>query len=180
MTSAREAQIADALTDIRESAWRLGPLMRHLHQQVMSDVAAAHHLVPMLERLPGVRTSELARDRGLSTSTVSRQVEQLVQQGWVRTEPDPDDQRAHRLYLTDRAEAHLAAARRDLAALCLRRLGPDRAARLTAAADALADAVDVLADAVGEHPTRTTLGPPDDAPPQPPPDPARSPPLTAV
>ena len=40
MTSPHEGRIADALSDIRESTWRLGPLMRHLHREVMSDMAA--------------------------------------------------------------------------------------------------------------------------------------------
>lgn len=172
MTSPHEGRIADALSDIRESTWRLGPLMRHLHREVMSDMAAAHHLVPLLERLPGVRTSDLARDRGVSMSTVSRQVDQLVQQGWVRTEPDPEDQRAHRLYLTDTAVARLAAARRDIAAICVRRLGPDRAERLIDAAAALRDAVDVLCDLSDQDPapgscrTRATADKPEPTQPQ--------------
>ena len=152
MTSAPEARIADALSDIRESTWRLGPLMRSVYRLVMSDVIAAHHLVPLLERVPGVRTSDLARGRGVSMSTVSRQVDQLVHHGWVRTEPDPDDQRAHRLYLTDEATARLASARQDIAAICQRRLGAERADRLIDAAAALREAVDALAELSDEPP----------------------------
>jgi DNA-binding MarR family transcriptional regulator len=152
VTSAPEARIADALADIREATWRLGPLMRSVYRTVMSDVMAAHHLIPLLERVPGVRTSDLARGRGVAMSTVSRQVDQLVQQGWVRIEPDPEDQRAHRLYLTDEATRRLATAREDIAVLCERRLGTERAARLIDAANALREAVDALADLSDQQP----------------------------
>jgi DNA-binding MarR family transcriptional regulator len=124
--------------------------MRSVYRSVMSDVMAAHHLIPLLERLPGVRTSDLARGRGVSMSTVSRQVDQLVQQGWVRVEPDPEDQRAHRLHLTDEATSRLATARANIAVLCERRLGSERAARLIDAANALREAVDALADLADE------------------------------
>lgn len=166
MTSAPEARIADALADIREATWRLGPLMRSVYRTVMSDVMAAHHLIPLLERLPGVRTSDLARGRGVAMSTVSRQVDQLVQQGWVRIEPDPEDQRAHRLYLTDEATRRLATAREDIAVLCERRLGTERAARLIDAANALREAVDALADLSDQPPCpfRTAETPDPEAP----------------
>lgn len=172
MTSTPEARIADALSDIREASWRLGPLMRSVYRTVMSDVMAAHHLIPLLERVPGVRTSDLARGRGVSMSTVSRQVDQLVQQGWVRVEPDPEDQRAHRLYLTDEAMARLATAREDLAVLCERRLGAERAARLIDAANALREAVDAIVDLSDQPscPFRTAAPPDADPPNADPPD----------
>ncbi|GAA4199328.1 MarR family winged helix-turn-helix transcriptional regulator [Actinocatenispora rupis] len=144
MTAAHEDRIADALADIREAAWQLGPLLRNLHSRVIPEPIAAHRLVPLLERLPGIRTSELARGRGITLSTVSRQVDQLVQEGWVRAETDPDDQRAHRLYVTDAGLARLDHIRRELAGYCQGRLGPDGVAALTQAAAALRTAVDVL------------------------------------
>lgn len=144
MTAAHEDQIADALADLREAAWQLGPLLRALHSRVIPEPIAAHRLVPLLERLPGVRTSELARGRGVTPSTVSRQVDQLVQEGWVRAETDPDDQRAHRLYVTDAGLARLGHIRREVAAYCRERTGPGDVDRLTEAAAALHAAVDVL------------------------------------
>ncbi|HEY3502616.1 MAG TPA: MarR family transcriptional regulator [Actinocatenispora sp.] len=158
MTAAHEDGIADALADIREAAWQLGPLLRALHSRVMPEPIAAHRLVPLLERLPGVRTSELARGRGVTLSTVSRQVDQLVQEGWVRAETDPDDQRAHRLYVTDAGRARLDHIRRELSAYCGARIEPGDVARLTDAATALRAAVDVLRRIDDAAPTPAPCG----------------------
>ena len=50
--------------------------------------------------LAPVRPRELCRRLELDASTLSRNVERMVQQGWIRSEPDPDS-RAQLLSLTD-------------------------------------------------------------------------------
>lgn len=47
------------------------------------------------------RVSDIAADLHLDVSTVSRQVSQLVANGFVERAPDPSDGRAHVLALTD-------------------------------------------------------------------------------
>lgn len=53
------------------------------------------------------RTTALAEAVLADPSTVSRQVGQLVQLGYVERQPDPEDGRASRLAATERGLAHL-------------------------------------------------------------------------
>jgi DNA-binding MarR family transcriptional regulator len=88
-----------------------------------------------LEALGPIRLTGLAGALGTDPSSVSRQVAALERSGWVAREKDPDDQRAHRLHLTEeglRVVACLRAAREE----ALERLTPDWAP----------DDIDALAD----------------------------------
>lgn len=67
-------------------------------------------LVELVERGPR-RTTALAEAVFADPSTVSRQVGQLVQLGFVERQADPDDGRASRLAATERGTAHLAESR---------------------------------------------------------------------
>ncbi|MCW5874257.1 MAG: MarR family transcriptional regulator [Anaerolineales bacterium] len=56
-----------------------------------------------VRRMPGIRVNELAHLLELSAPTVSVGLRKLEEDGWVRREPDPDDKRSSRLFLTDKA-----------------------------------------------------------------------------
>lgn len=60
----------------------------------------------------GVRLGELCRRLGIAPSTLSRNVDRLVERGLVEREPDPDDRRALRAELTDEGREAAAAVRR--------------------------------------------------------------------
>lgn len=55
-------------------------------------------------RNPGIRVREVAQFLGVSAPTVSVALPKLEQDGWLRREPDPQDKRAARFYLTDKAQ----------------------------------------------------------------------------
>jgi DNA-binding MarR family transcriptional regulator len=78
-----------------------------------SSVFVLHHVA---EKAP-LRLSELARCIRLDSSTVSRQVKNLEDLGYLERSGDPDDRRASRLRLTDQGRAVLEEAMRARAAL---------------------------------------------------------------
>lgn len=57
----------------------------------------------------GMRQEELTRELGINKGTTTRAVSKLEKLGYVRRERDPDDQRAYRVILTDKAMAIKAA-----------------------------------------------------------------------
>jgi DNA-binding MarR family transcriptional regulator len=73
-------------------------------------------LVPLFEE-DGLRIGELARRARLSKQTMTTMVRLLERDGLVRREPDPDDGRAFRIVLTDKARRFEPVAERTLAAL---------------------------------------------------------------
>lgn len=101
--------------------YTLGFLLREvygrLQQRVYDKVAAAGHSSirpmhsPVLRHLPaeGGRVSDIARETGLAKQSVAYVVEDLVELGYLRTEPDPDDGRARRLHYTARGHDLLGA-----------------------------------------------------------------------
>jgi DNA-binding MarR family transcriptional regulator len=85
-------------------------------------------LVPLFEE-DGLRMGELARRSRLSKQTMTTMVRLLEREGLVRREPDPNDGRASRIVLTDRARRFEPVAERtleELAALAQQRLGDRR------------------------------------------------------
>ncbi len=54
-------------------------------------------------RRPGIRVREVAEILGVTMPTVSVGLRKLEQGGWLRRESDPQDGRAARIYLTDKA-----------------------------------------------------------------------------
>jgi DNA-binding MarR family transcriptional regulator len=77
------------------------------------DASDLHHVA---EKAP-LRLSELARCTRLDSSTVSRQVKNLEDLGYLERSGDPQDRRASRLRLTDQGRAVLDEAMRARAAL---------------------------------------------------------------
>ena len=89
-------------------------------------------LVPLFEE-DGLRIGELARRSRLSKQTMTTMVRVLEREGLVRRERDPEDGRAFRIVLTERAEAFKPVAERtlrELGALAHDRLGQRRHVQL--------------------------------------------------
>jgi DNA-binding MarR family transcriptional regulator len=73
-------------------------------------------LVPLLEE-DGLRMGELARRSRLSKQTMTTMVRLVERDGLVARRPDPDDRRAARVHLTERAKAFQPIAEETLAEL---------------------------------------------------------------
>ncbi|MGH2992120.1 MAG: MarR family winged helix-turn-helix transcriptional regulator [Solirubrobacterales bacterium] len=73
-------------------------------------------LVPLLEE-DGLRMGELAARSRLSKQTMTTLVRLVERDGLVTRRPDPDDGRAVRVHLTDRAKAFRPVAEQTLAEL---------------------------------------------------------------
>jgi MarR family transcriptional regulator, transcriptional regulator for hemolysin len=56
-----------------------------------------------LERLEGLKQSDLAEDLDIQPITLTRLVDRLCDNGLIERRPDPNDRRAKRLYLTPAA-----------------------------------------------------------------------------
>lgn len=63
---------------------------------------------------PGITISELARRTGIAKSHISKNIQELEKRGWVEKREDAADQRLLHLYLTPRAQQHLAMASADV------------------------------------------------------------------
>jgi DNA-binding MarR family transcriptional regulator len=78
--------------------------------------AAGVPVLGVLRRCGPLRTTAIAAEFGLDPSTVSRQVDALVQSGHVEKVPDPADGRAALVQLTEQGQAELAAHVEDITA----------------------------------------------------------------
>lgn len=99
----------------------LGFLLREayalLQDRVYEAVAAAGHPglralhSSVLRHLPpeGGRVADVARASGLAKQSATYVVEDLVELGYLRTEPDPEDGRARRITYTARGQKLLSA-----------------------------------------------------------------------
>lgn len=90
-----------------------GLLQGHVYEAVAAaghpGVRPAHSPVLRHLRPEGGRVAELARATGLAKQSVTYVVEDLVELGYLRSEPDPEDRRARRLTYTPRGHRLLAA-----------------------------------------------------------------------
>lgn len=88
-----------------------------LQDRVYEAVAAAGHPglralhSSILRHLPpeGGRVADVARATGLAKQSATYVVEDLVELGYLRTEPDPEDGRARRITYTARGQKLLSA-----------------------------------------------------------------------
>jgi DNA-binding MarR family transcriptional regulator len=91
-------------------------LMRRAFQQQLAGhstlTLAQARALGYLARREGLRQVDLADLLDVQPITLARLIDQLVQHGLVERRPDPDDRRAHRLYLTPAAAPQLALIRR--------------------------------------------------------------------
>ena len=137
-------QIAESLTALDEAMWRMAALLRTWASAAQIESAAAHRLLAVIERLPGVRTTDIARYRGVSLSTVSRQIDRLVQLGLVAVQPDECDQRVHRLHTTEAGLRSLQDVRDATVRRVAGQLDPDRVRQLVDITAGLPTAVRLL------------------------------------
>ncbi|MCE3550943.1 MarR family transcriptional regulator [Pseudonocardia sp. RS11V-5] len=110
---------------------------------------AQAELLQQVEAEPGIGVAAAARALYLAGNSVSTLVNQLVDAGLLRREPDPADRRAVRLFLTPGAVDRLArrrAARRELLDDAFARLDAGERSAITAALPALEHLLAALED----------------------------------
>ena len=120
----RHSVAAGRRADLRRVESELGVLIRRV-KRVLAERARMLHpdmqpitfflLTHLIEKGP-VRAADLVGAFGMDKGGVSRQVQHLVDQGFVERRPDPDDRRATLLVATDDAARRvdeLQQARRD-------------------------------------------------------------------
>ena len=109
-------------------------LYAHFSERGYSEVRPAYGslLLPLFEE-DGLRMGELARRARLAKQTMTTMVRLLERDGLVRRETDPDDGRATRIHLTERALSFRPVAERvlrELDQLVTSSLGDRRAHQL--------------------------------------------------
>ena len=123
--------------------FKLRQLTRRVGQHYDRIVAGAglkttqYSLLSNLVSLGPIRPGDLAQHMGMDASTLTRNLQPLVAQGWVVVGPG-DDARSRRVRLTEAGCAKRQQAQREWksAQLALnRRLGPERVAELHALID---------------------------------------------
>ena len=122
-------------SDLSVYAARLVRLVRREHAPT-----AGTRVLSILDELGPLGVTALAQIDRCSQPTMTGQVRQLVDLGWVTKQPHPTDARSSLVELTDAGRAELARIRRLSAALITERL----ARRTDLSTDDLATAVAVL------------------------------------
>lgn len=105
-----------------------------------------------LDKTGPCRPGDLATRLGIKAASMSRLAEILQSAGWARRTPDPDDQRAYLLALTDQGRDTLAALRREGTSSLTTDIGsldPDQRASLAAAIPVLVALADRHLDQEG-------------------------------
>ncbi|MDQ6525472.1 MarR family transcriptional regulator [Nocardioides sp. LHD-245] len=139
----------DALSsDLTVYAARLVRLVRRAHAP-----SAGTRVLSILDETGPLGITALAQVDRCSQPTMTGQVRQLVELGWVTKAPHPEDARSSLVDLTDAGRAELRRIRRLSAALVSERL-----ARTDLTADDLATAVAVLQAVLEPTPPTTPEG----------------------
>lgn len=110
---------------------QLSALMFAFRSEMRREMQAAGHAfngmeVRMFMRIaahPGSAASDLVRDSGRDKAQVTRLIQQLEQAGLVRREPDAEDRRVQRLFVTEQGEQLHRELRRQRKAVARRLLG---------------------------------------------------------
>ena len=119
--------------------WLDEGLQARLHDRGWPDVSRAQSMV-MTNIVTGVvRPSDIARNIGVSRQAIHSTINQMVEMGMVRLEPDPDDRRHSIVSLTEtgqqmRQDAQMSMDR--LGEQIAQRLGPERFDAMLAALEA--------------------------------------------
>jgi DNA-binding MarR family transcriptional regulator len=98
-----------------------------------SDIRPTHGCVFRFIREEPLRLTELASLAGMTKQSIGEVIDNLVQLGYVKRVPDPQDRRAKLICLTERGEEAQQTARRlftELEQRWAKRYGPDRIAQL--------------------------------------------------
>lgn len=120
MTSAQESSSSgDAVQDLT-SGWFIYTVkqielgLRVPTEEVAQQAgltAAQFTALAVLERWPGITSSELARRSFVRAQTMAENIAVLLEAEYIRRERDPENMRRFRLYLTDAGHATLRSAR---------------------------------------------------------------------
>lgn len=136
----------------------LRDIVEHLSRLLLrdGDRSLSHALVLRTIATRATRLSEVAQHISHHPSTASRIVDQLVDDGLVHRDVDPDDRRALHLRLTTAGDRELARLRAGLADFLDRvvdDLGPDEAATVAAALEQFVTtaAAVLAADGFADH-----------------------------
>jgi DNA-binding MarR family transcriptional regulator len=132
----------------------IGPLLRVPLQAIRArmrdgvaaagfdDIQSAHFNILQHPTPDGWRPTEVAARAQMTKQAANRLIRHLERRGYLTLEPDPSDQRARIVRLTDRGWALIAAIRRIVEQVEVewsRRLGPGRFRALRAALKELGD-----------------------------------------
>jgi len=90
-------------------------MLRRLHDHGFTDLEAAHLSVFQFPGPQGLRPSDLAARLRISKQALNYLLGQLERLGYLRREPDPDDQRSKRIALTERGYATVPVIRGSVA-----------------------------------------------------------------
>jgi DNA-binding MarR family transcriptional regulator len=86
-----------------------------------------------ISRSPGCGVLEVAKALGVTPPTISVGISRLVKAGWLERGSDPDDRRAHPIFLTSKGErlvAHVREHRTKMLRIFLSALTPDEQEQL--------------------------------------------------
>jgi DNA-binding MarR family transcriptional regulator len=72
------------------SQWKLG--------------SGSHHFLLILAQRDGLTQAELTEELHIDKANTARTMQKLLDSGYVRKQPDPDDRRAVRIYLTEKGK----------------------------------------------------------------------------
>jgi DNA-binding MarR family transcriptional regulator len=107
------------------------PLMRLPEDVELSPPAVA--LLSWISRSPGCGVLDIAKGLQLSPPTISVGIRRLVKEDWLERRNDPNDRRAHPLFLTAKSErliAHVRAHRTRMLQTFLSGLTPEEQEQL--------------------------------------------------
>lgn len=92
----------DKIEDLVKLLYRLGAVRRELMTHALPELGGQGFIaLAAVYRQGPARVSDIAAALNVDLSVASRQVQVLVQAGYVEREPDPEDGRATLLSLTD-------------------------------------------------------------------------------
>jgi DNA-binding MarR family transcriptional regulator len=104
-----------------------------LRQEIDAEITLVQFRVLDQLQNRSITLTELAEQRGVTRQSASLQVQGLVERGWVRRMPDPDDRRQYMLEVTDEGRMQVQQVRKSLTkylAHLLEMLTPDEFAAL--------------------------------------------------
>jgi DNA-binding MarR family transcriptional regulator len=136
MTMAR-AQRRELVAEAIAGYWKSLAMVDPLRIEAWDDARVTMPLLRVLVYLrehPGAATGDIARRMSVTSSNVTRLVDRLVEQGFVRREADPDDRRYLRHLLTADGEAVLGSVQQKATAFVahiFEELSDDDLSRLT-------------------------------------------------
>ncbi len=135
-------------TDLEQQSSELVVQAARLVRAVRRRVGqpAGIRILALLEELGPLGVTAIAEADRSSQPTISGAVRQLVDEGWVEKEPDPNDARRSVVELTAKGRQRLSDARRDNG-----RAVAERLARTGHSPDDVAHAVAVLRDVMDEQ-----------------------------